>query len=265
MNAKSIGATAFGLFTKNQRQWKARPLSDVEIERFRGQVQKLGFSAGHILPHDSYLINPGHPEPEGIRKSREAFLDEMQRCEQLGLMLLNFHPGAHLGKIPEEDCLKRIAETVNMALAKTRGVTAVLETTAGQGTNLGWRFEHLAEIIDLVDDKSRVGVCIDTCHIHAAGYDIRTPEAFAQTMSEFESVIGMNYLKGLHLNDAKTQFGSRVDRHAPIGDGTIGIQAFRSIMNDQRFDGLPMILETPGEENWEKEILLLRGLINEAR
>ncbi|MFU8861966.1 MAG: deoxyribonuclease IV [Cyclonatronaceae bacterium] len=263
VNAKSIGATAFGMFTKNQRQWKARPLSDVEIESFRGQIQTLGFSAGHILPHDSYLINPGHPEPEGLRKSREAFIDEMQRCEQLGLALLNFHPGAHLGKIPEDDCLKRIAESVNMALAGTTGVTTVLETTAGQGTNLGWRFEHLAGIIDLVDDKLRVGVCIDTCHIHAAGYDIRTPKAYSKTMAEFEDVIGINYLKGLHLNDAKTEFGSRVDRHAPIGKGTIGMQAFHNIMNDNRFDGLPMILETPGPENWGMEISMLCGLINE--
>ncbi|TVQ15282.1 MAG: deoxyribonuclease IV [Balneolaceae bacterium] len=260
-NAEAIGAKAFALFTKNQRQWRAKPLSDAEIESFREEAGRLGFSSEHILPHDSYLINLGHPENDGITKSRDAFLDEMQRCEQLGLTLLNFHPGAHLGKITEEDCLKRIAESVNIALAKTTGVTAVLETTAGQGTNLGWRFGQLAGIIELVDDKERVGVCIDTCHIHAAGYDIRTPEAYAQTMAEFDAVIGMNYLKGLHLNDAKTEFGSRVDRHAPIGEGTIGVEAFRCIMNDERLNGLPMILETPEPGNWHREIAMIYSLI----
>ncbi|MCA1802781.1 MAG: deoxyribonuclease IV [Rhodothermaceae bacterium] len=261
-NARAIGANAFALFTKNQRQWRAHPLSDADIESFRKETGRLGFSSNHILPHDSYLINLGHPETDGIKKSRESFLDEMQRCEQLGLTLLNFHPGAHLGKITEEDCLKRIAESVNIALARTTGVTAVVETTAGQGTNLGWRFEHLASIIEQVDDKTRIGVCIDTCHIHAAGYDIRTPKAYAQTMTEFEAVVGMNYLKGLHLNDAKTEFGSRVDRHAPIGKGTIGLDAFRSIMNDDRLNGRPMILETPEPVNWDKEISMLYALAN---
>jgi deoxyribonuclease IV len=259
-NARTIGAKAFALFTKNQRQWQAKPLSDAEIRSFREEVGSLGFSSSHILPHDSYLINLGHPEAGGITKSRDAFLDEMQRCWQLGLTLLNFHPGAHLGKITEEDCLKRIAESVNITLANTTAVTAVLETTAGQGTNLGWRFEHLAAIIEQVDDKTRIGVCIDTCHIHAAGYDIRTPEAYAQTMAEFEAVVGMNYLRGLHLNDAKTEFGSRVDRHAPIGKGTIGLDAFRSIVNDDRLNGLPMILETPEPGNWDKEISMLYAL-----
>jgi deoxyribonuclease IV len=262
-NATAIGAKAFALFTKNQRQWRAKPLSDAEIRYFRDQAGRLGFSSRHILPHDSYLINLGHPETGGITKSRDAFLDEMQRCGQLGLTMLNFHPGAHLGKITEGDCIKRIAESVNIALARTTGVTAVLETTAGQGTNLGWRFDHLAGIIDLIDDKSRIGVCIDTCHIHAAGYDIRTPEAYAQTMAEFEAVIGMIYLKGLHLNDAKTEFGSRVDRHATIGDGTIGLDAFRSVMNDERLNGLPMILETPEPGNWHKEITMLYSLVGE--
>jgi deoxyribonuclease-4 len=259
-NATAIGAKAFALFTKNQRQWLAKPLTDAEIRSFREEAGRLGFSSSHILPHDSYLINLGHPEAYGIEKSRDAFLDEMQRCEQLGLTLLNFHPGAHLGKITEEDCIKRIAESVNIALAKTTGVTAVLETTAGQGTNMGWRFGQLAGIIEQVDDKERVGVCIDTCHIHAAGYDIRTPEAYAHTMAEFDGVIGLNYLKGLHLNDAKTEFGSRVDRHAPIGEGTIGVEAFRCIMNDERLNGLPMILETPEPGNWDKEILMLYAL-----
>jgi deoxyribonuclease IV len=254
VNAEKIGAKAFALFTKNQRQWRAKPLSDVDIRAFRDAVKKYGFTVDHIMPHDSYLINPGHPEKEGLETSRTAFLDEMKRCEQLGLMMLNFHPGAHLGRITEEECIKRIAGTVNAALDKTSGVTAVLETTAGQGSNLGWRFEHLASIMEHIDDKNRIGVCIDTCHIHVAGYDIRSKKTYDETMHQFDRIIGLEYLKGLHLNDAKTGFGSRSDRHAPIGKGTLGIEAFRCIMTDARLDGLPMILETPEKENWKKEI-----------
>lgn len=256
--AVEIGADAFALFTKNQRQWRAKPLTEEAIEAFRQACREHDFSPRQILPHDSYLINLGHPDAEGLKKSRAAFLDEMQRCEQLGLALLNFHPGSHLNRISEADCLARIAESINEALAQTRGVTAVIENTAGQGSNLGWRFEHLAEIIDQVDDKSRVGVCIDTCHAFAAGYDLRTPEACTATLGEFDAVVGFNYLRGMHLNDAKSEFASRVDRHHSLGQGNIGLAAFTTLMRDSRIDGIPMILETIEPKIWAEEIAWLR-------
>ncbi len=260
VNAREIGANAFALFTKNQRQWFSAPLKEEQIEEFKKKVVELGFSFDHILPHDSYLINLGHPEAEGLKKSRNAFLDEMKRCEQLGLKLLNFHPGSHLKKISPEESLARISESINLALEKTENVVAVIENTAGQGTNLGFRFEHLAEIIDKVEDKSRVGVCIDTCHMFAAGYDIRTPEAFNDTFKGFDEVVGFKYLRGMHLNDAKKELGSRVDRHASIGEGFIGMDGFRLIMRDERFDNIPLILETPRPEIWAEEIKTLREM-----
>lgn len=259
LRAVDIGADAFALFTKNQRQWKAKPLTDEAIEAFRSACREHGFGPEQILPHDSYLINLGHPEAEGLEKSRAAFLVEFQRCEQLGLGLLNFHPGSHLNKISERECLSRIADSINRVLAETRGVTAVIENTAGQGTNLGWRFEHLAEIIDHVDDKSRVGVCIDTCHAFAAGYDLRTPEACTATLDELGQVVGFEYLRGMHLNDAKSAFASRVDRHHSLGQGNIGLDAFTTIMRDPRIDGIPLVLETIEPEIWAEEIAWLRA------
>ncbi|TDR56538.1 endonuclease IV [Halomonas ventosae] len=257
--AVEIGADAFALFTKNQRQWQAKPLSDAVIEAFRSACQEHGFGPGQILPHDSYLINLGHPEAEGLAKSRAAFLDEFQRCEQLGIDRLNFHPGSHLKKISESECLSRIAESINEALAETRGVTAVIENTAGQGSNLGWRFEHLAEIIEQVEDTSRVGVCLDTCHAFAAGYDLRTPEATTATLDEFDRVVGVSYLRGMHLNDAKSELGSRVDRHHSLGQGNIGLNAFTTLMRDPRLDGIPLILETIDPTIWADEIAWLRA------
>ena len=186
----------------------------------------------------------------------------MRRCEALGITLLNFHPGSHLRLSSEEECLARIAESIRIALAGTEGVTAVIENTAGQGSNLGFRFEQIARIIERVDDRNRVGVCLDTAHTFAAGYDIRTPEALAATLEEFERIVGFGYLRGVHLNDSKTALGSRVDRHAPIGKGQIGLEPFRLIMNDRRFDGIPLILETPESERWAEEIRLLYGLID---
>ena len=263
--AVEIGANAFALFTKNQRQWQGKPLTDEAIQAFREACAEHHFAPEQILPHDSYLINLGHPEQEGLNKSRAAFLDEMQRCEQLGLTLLNFHPGSHLNKISESDCLKRIAESVNEALANTQGVTAVIENTAGQGTNLGWRFEHLAAIIDQVDDKSRVGVCIDTCHAFAAGYDLRSADATQATLDELGSVVGFNYLRGMHLNDAKSAFASRVDRHHSLGKGNIGLPAFTTIMQDTRINAIPMILETVEPDIWAEEIRWLRAQADKAR
>lgn len=259
LNAKEIGATAFALFTKNQRQWIAPPLSDKQTEIFKRAVAEAGFAASQILPHDSYLINLGHPDEEGLQKSRESFFEEMARCERLGLDRLNFHPGSHLKRISEQESLERIAESINMALERTSGVTAVLENTAGQGSNLGFRFEHLAYIIERVEDKSRVGVCLDTCHSFAAGYDLRTAEACDRTFAEFDSIVGFGYLRGMHLNDAMRPLGSRIDRHSPLGEGEIGWECFRYIAADSRFDNIPLILETPDESRWADEIAALKA------
>ncbi|MBQ3153459.1 MAG: deoxyribonuclease IV [Bacteroidaceae bacterium] len=258
-NAIAIGANAFALFTKNQRQWVSAPLSEKSISLFKQRCSEGGFDPRYILPHDSYLINLGNPDEEGLQKSRAAFLDEMQRCEQLGLCMLNFHPGSHLKKISIEECLDKIAESINLALAQTSGVTAVIENTAGQGSNVGNRFEEIRYIIDKVDDKSRVGVCIDTCHTYSAGYDI--VGAYDEVFEEFDRVIGFDYLRGIHLNDSKKALASRVDRHDSVGDGTLGTEFFKRFMNDARFDNIPIILETPDEERWRDEIALLRSYI----
>jgi deoxyribonuclease-4 len=259
IRAHELEATAFALFTKNQRQWKAAPLPEDVIEKFKIACEKYGYGSHQILPHDSYLINLGHPVAEALEKSREAFLDELQRCEQLGLSLLNFHPGSHLMQIDEDKCLEKISESLNIALSQTEGVTAVIENTAGQGSNLGFRFEHLAKIIDGVEDKSRVGVCIDTCHAFAAGYDLRSEESCIETFREFEKVVGFNYLRGMHLNDAKSEFNSRVDRHHSLGEGNIGKTVFSWMMRDSRFDGIPMILETVDPDIWKDEIAWLKA------
>jgi deoxyribonuclease-4 len=260
LNAMEIGAKAFALFTKNQRQWNAKALDGETIDMFRANLEKSGIAPKHVLPHDSYLINLGHPEEEKRRKSLDAFVDEVKRCEELGLDRLNFHPGSHLKKISEEACLDRIAESMNRTLDQTEGVALVLENTAGQGSNLGWKFEHLAHIIDKIEDKSRVGVCIDTCHMFTAGYDIRTKDVYDITMAEFENIVGFNYLMGMHLNDSKPELGSHVDRHDSIGKGRIGVDAFGFIMNDPRMDDIPLILETIDPSIWAQEIELLYSL-----
>ncbi|MCX6052994.1 MAG: deoxyribonuclease IV [Campylobacterales bacterium] len=260
-NAVAIGAKAFALFTKNQRQWNAKPLDSETIDKFKKALEVSKILPKHILPHDSYLINLGHPEDEAREKSMDAFLDEVQRCELLGLDRLNFHPGSHLKKISEDECLSKIAEAMNVTLDKTSGVSLVLENTAGQGSNLGWRFEHLAQIIDKIEDKSRVGVCIDTCHMFTAGYDIRTKEAYDKTWAEFEGIVGFKYLMGMHINDSKPDLGSHVDRHHSLGQGKIGLDAFRFIMNDTRMDDIPLILETIDESIWSDEIKLLYSFV----
>lgn len=261
LNAHEIGAKAFALFTRNQRQWKSSPLTSRSIDLFKERCAAYGYLPSQILPHDSYLINLGHPEAEGLAKSRDAFLDEMQRCEQLGLDRLNFHPGSHLNALPIDDCLDRIAESINDALNQTSGVTAVIENTAGQGTNLGHTFEQIAHIIDRVEDKSRVGVCIDTAHTLAAGYDIKTTEGFIDTFDKFDKIIGFSYLRGMHINDSKKDLASKVDRHDSIGKGLMGLTTFKMLMNDPRFDNIPMILETPDETIWAEEISYLYGLL----
>ena len=261
VNAHEIGAKAFALFTKNQRQWQAAPLTKENIDNFRKNCETNGFLHGHILPHDSYLINLGHPEAEGLAKSRKAFIDEMHRCELLGLDRLNFHPGSSLKKISDEESLLLIAGSINMALGKTKAVTAVIENTAGQGSNLGYTFEQIRFIIDHVKDQDRVGVCIDTCHVFTAGYDILSPEGYKATFMQFDKIIGFGFLNGMHLNDSMKALGSRLDRHDNIGTGLLGKKVFERIMNDPRFDSIPLILETPDETLWADEIAMLYGMI----
>ncbi len=259
LNAHEIGANAFALFTKNQRQWVSKPLTDDNIRLFEENCAKYNLSPDYILPHDSYLINLGHPEEEGLEKSRATFLDEMQRCEQLGLKLLNFHPGSHLNKISLEECLQRVAESINITLDKTKGVTAVIENTAGQGSYVGFAFWQLRYIIDRVEDKSRVGVCLDTCHTFTAGYDL--VGEYDRIFNEFQEEVGFEYLRGIHLNDSKKALASRVDRHDSLGKGLMDISFFERFMNDNRFDDIPIILETPDESLWAEEIRLLRSFI----
>jgi deoxyribonuclease-4 len=262
INAKKIGANGFALFTKNQRQWFAKPLSEKNISKFKEYMKEHNFTPEAVLPHDSYLINLGHPEEEKREKSLKSFIDEAKRVEALGLKYLNFHPGSHLKKISEEECLDLISESVNKAISETESCIFVIETTAGQGSNLGYKFEHLAYIIDKVKDKKRIGVCIDTAHIFAAGYDIRTKEAYNETMEKFDETVGFKYLKGMHINDSKAKFASRVDRHHSLGKGEIGLDAFKFIMQDERIDNIPLVLETIDPEIWAEEIKLLKSFEN---
>ncbi len=260
--AHSIGAKAFAMFVKNQRQWYAKPFDRKNIENFKKNCEEFGFKSKHILPHASYLINLGIKEGEKLEKSKKALIDEINRCKQLSLKYINIHPGAHLGIVSEDECLEIIAENINDILSETQDIIIVLENTAGEGTNVGYRFEHLKRITELINDKKRIGVCMDTCHLFAAGYDIRTKEAYEQTFDEFEKIIGFERLKGMHLNDAKSKLASRVDRHHSIGKGNIGLDAFKFIMNDERIDDIPMILETIDPSIWKDEIELLYGLID---
>lgn len=261
VNAHNIGATAFALFLKNQRQWVSKPLSETTISAFKENCERYGFAPQQILPHDGYLINLGSPDPEMLEKSRAAFLDEMQRAEQLGLDRINFHPGSHLQKVSEEECLKTIAESINITLDKTKRVIAVLEITAGQGSNVGYSFEHLRFIINRVEDISRIGVCIDTAHAYSAGYELKTEKGFEQVFQDFDTIIGFNYLCGMHVNDSKKEFQSRVDRHESLGKGTLDWDLFARIMKDPRFDNMPLILETPDEAIWAEEIARLKSWI----
>lgn len=261
LRAKEIGAKSFALFTRNPSRWASKPLSDNEISAFKTNCEACGYTPDLILPHDSFLINLGSPDAQKLHLSRTAFLDELRRCEQLGLKMLNFHPGSHLNQIDIDSCLDLIADSINEALDNTDGVTAVIENTAGQGSNLGHQFEQIAHIIDKVEDKTRVGVCVDTCHTFAAGYDLSTPEGYSNTWEAFDKIIGLRYLRGMHLNDSKKGLGSKIDRHELIGKGTLGEIFFRMLMNDPRFDDIPLILETPDEAMWAEEIKWLYSLI----
>lgn len=260
-SASKIGAKAFAIFTGSSSRWVSKKISNEEAQLFRENCALYGFTPEVILPHDNFLINLGSPDPQKLHLSKKSFLDEMIRCEQLGLKYLNFHPGSHVNAMSEDECLDLIADNLNLTLEKTNGVVAVLENTAGQGSNLGYKFEHLARIIDRVEDKSRVGVCIDTCHAYSAGYDLATEEGYNETWKKFDEIIGKDYLKGIHLNDDKKELGSRIDRHAELGRGTLGEEFFRRFVNDPRFDNMPIILETPNEEAWPEEIAWLYSLI----
>jgi len=261
VNAHEIGAKAFALFVKNQKQWFAKDLTQQNINGFKENCEKYGYSSEQILPHDSYLINLGNPDPEKLKMSRNSFLHEMRRCEQLDLSMLNFHPGSHLKQISEDECLDLIAESLNITLDKTNGVMAVIENTAGQGSNMGYKFEHLAHIIDKVEDKTRIGVCLDTCHTYTSGYDIKQESGYTKTFEDFDNIVGFNYLKAIHLNDSKKALASRVDRHDSIGKGLLGEEIFHRMMNDQRFDDIPIILETPDDSAWAEEIRWLYSIV----
>lgn len=257
--AHEIGAKAFALFTAPADTWRAVSLLPEICESFKVNCEKFGFAPNSILPHSGFMMNPGSPDTRKLAMSRKLLTEELKRCEQLGLTMLNFHPGATLGKVDDETCLRTIAESINIALDKTHGVKAVVENTAGQGSNLGWNFDHLAFIIDKVEDKSRIGICIDTCHAYAAGYDFRTPDGYEKVWAEFDRVVGQHYLCGMHLNDTKRELGSRIDRHEAIGEGAIGREFFARLMSDPRTDDIPMILETPDESRWPEEVRMLYG------
>lgn len=259
--ADEINAKAFGMFLKNQRRWESKPYNVEDIENFKSAIKEYGYNPKYILPHDSYLINLGNPEKDKREKSLKSFIDELKRCEQLGLLYLNTHPGSHLREISEEECMDYIAESINIAIDETEYVTIVLENTAGQGSNLGYKFEHLAYIIDRVKNKDRIGVCLDTCHMFAAGYDIRNKEVYEKTIKEFDKIIGFKYLKGVHLNDSMSELGSKKDRHNSIGKGLLGEEFFKLIMNDEKFDEIPIILETIDETIWKEEIKYLYSLV----
>ena len=260
LNARALGAAGFAMFTKNQRQWHAPPLTGEAVEKFKNNCRENGYTPEMILPHDSYLINLGQPDKEKRAVSIEAFINELSRCRELGLAMLNFHPGSHLRMVPEKEGCLIIAESVRIALQEVPDVCAVFENTAGQGSNLGYSFEQLALMLETVGMPGRVGVCIDTCHACAAGYDLASEEGFEKCFADFDRLIGLPMLRGMHLNDSKGVTGGKLDRHAPLGDGTLGWHTFEKIASDRRFDNIPLILETPDESRWSEEIAHLQKL-----
>lgn len=257
--AAALGARAFGITTAPTNVWRA-PDPDPEVcSLFRAACAEYGFTTDHILPHAGFLINLCSPDKRKLALSRIALIDEMRRCRLLGLTMVNFHPGATLRAMDDDAACRLIAQSINYVLDKSEGVTAVIENTAGQGSNLGWDFAQIGMMIDGVEDKTRVGVCIDTCHAHAAGYDFTSEEGYRESWQRFDDVIGRQYLRGMHLNDAVRPLGSRIDRHAPIGAGTVGREFFSRLMADPRTDGIPLLLETPDESLWPEEIRTLYG------
>ncbi len=268
--AIELGANALGLFTKNQRQWSSKPLEPQEIAAFTSRLEESGIRSEHAVIHASYLINIGNPDPEKRRKSLDGLLDECTRAERLGLSLVNFHPGSGMGDLDEDETVSLIAEGCRSILEQTTSAVLVLEATAGQGAHVGYRFSHLGEIVRRAGSPQRMGVCIDSCHIFAAGYDVRSAEAYARTMDEFEREVGFDRLVAIHLNDSKSALGSRKDRHELIGDGTIGLAGLANFVCDPRLAKIPFVLETPDPDRWKEEIELLRtvaldGVPNEHR
>lgn len=259
--AQVIGCQAFAMFTKNQRQWKSQPLSNKSIQAFKTNLISSGIRPEMVLPHDGYLINLGSSEAEKREKSLAGFLDEAERAEQLGLRLLNFHPGNHLDLVSEEECLDLIAEAMNSTIKATQNVILVIEATAGQGTSLGYKFEHLQYLINKVENKDRVGVCIDTCHIFSAGYEIASEKGYQKVWNDFNNIVGFQYLKAMHVNDSKVDLGKRVDRHESLGKGKLGWDFFKRLMQDKRLDNIPLILETTDETLWSEEIKTLYSFI----
>ena len=261
LNAAKIGATAFALFLKNQRQWVCPDYKESNINMFKKNLDEVKIESKYVLPHASYLINLGNSTENRI-KSITALLDDVKRAEMLGLLTVNFHPGSTIGLISVSECLTLIAKGINEILSNSSSVKLVLELTAGQGNSVGHKFSHIADIINQVEDKNRIGVCIDTMHIYGAGYDITNYESYNRVMDEFDKTIGFNYLSGVHINDSKSKLGSNVDRHENLGNGLMGLETFKFIMNDSRFDNIPMILETIDDTKWADEIKMLSNLID---
>jgi deoxyribonuclease-4 len=259
IRAAELGSSGFGMFSKNQRQWRSKPITDEEADRFSTTLAELGFSADAVLVHDSYLINLANPDAEKHRRSLDAFIDEMRRIEQLGLHLLNFHPGSHLGLLEQREALALVARSLDEAIDETEHAIAVVENTVGAGNTLGSTIEELATILEYVRSPQRVGFCLDTCHAHAAGYDLSSVEGFEAFITRFDELIGISKLRGMHLNDAMHPAGSKLDRHESLGEGTIGWQTFDHIASDERFASIPLVLETIDEEKWALEVARLRG------
>ena len=259
--AENLGFTAIQIFTKNNNRWFQKPFDQKEIDKFKTNLKNS--SIKFVVSHDSYLINLCAKDKSILKKSREAFLDELTRCEQLGIPYLNFHPGAHLGA-GKKDGIKLIVESLNIIHNKTKHfkVSSMLEATAGAGTAIGYRFEQLSEIIDLVDDKERMSICIDTAHIFAAGYDIKNPKNYKKVIKEFDDIIGLDRLKCFHINDSKKELGSRRDRHEHIGKGFIGKEGFSNIMNDRQLKKIPKILETPKGKEMMEDIKNIKTLLS---
>jgi deoxyribonuclease-4 len=261
LHADKIKASGFAIFTRNQRRWESPALSEESITLFKERMTQFGYTAEQVLPHNSYLINLAQPDEDKRALSFTAYIDELRRVELLGLRYLNFHPGSTVGLITKEEGIERVAESINQAHQIVGDVVHVLETTSGQTNKIGGSFEELASIIEQVEDKSRIAVCIDTCHIFAAGYDISTSEGWNQTMEEFDRIVSLKFLKGMHLNDSVKGLGSHADRHENVGQGQIGLEGFKTIIRDHRLDRIPLILETPDKRNWDREISLLKSFI----
>ncbi|NIH16703.1 MAG: deoxyribonuclease IV [Buchnera aphidicola (Periphyllus lyropictus)] len=259
--AYQLNSTAIGFFLKNPLQWDISSISENVIRSFKNSCKKYKFTDDQIFPHSGFLINLGNYENSLLKKSRISLINEVKRCRELGIKFLNFHPGSHLNKISEKNCLKLISKSINFVLSKTKDVILVIENTAGQGTNMGYCFHHLYEIIKNIEDKTRIGVCLDTCHLFSSGYDIRNKENYKKTFDAFEEIVGFNYLKGLHLNDSKFGLGKKKDRHENLGFGYIGKNFFKWVIKDLRFKKKPLILETVNKRLWKKEISWLQSKI----